>query len=55
MKHAEVTVGEYQIPLIGIPVEATEYECDLCHDIFPVLNIHLNEEGNQFLCDTCRK
>ena len=53
MKHAEVKIGEYKIPLIGIPPEATEYECDLCHDIFAVDEIELNKEGNQFLCKKC--
>ena len=53
MNHAVVRVGEYQIPLIGIPPSATEYECDLCHDVFPIEEIELNKEGNQFLCKKC--
>ncbi len=55
MDHAKVKIGEFEIPLIGIPPSATEYECDLCHDIYPVDMLKLNVEGNQFLCKKCSK
>jgi hypothetical protein len=48
--HAKVKIGGMVIPLIGIPVSATEYECDLCHEIFEVEDLMLNSAGNQFLC-----
>jgi len=54
MKHAEVKIGEYKIPLIGIDPSSTEYECDLCHEIFEVEEVELNESGNQFLCKKCK-
>lgn len=55
MKHATIKIGEYEIPLIGIPLSATEMECELCHDIFHITGVQLNEEGNQFLCKKCRE
>jgi hypothetical protein len=53
-KHAEIKVGEYVIPLIGISPEAALYECDLCHDQFSIEDVQLNEAGNQFLCRKCQ-
>lgn len=55
MNHAQVKIGEYKIPLIGIPASATEYECDCCHEIFEVEEIEINKTGNQFLCKFCIK
>jgi hypothetical protein len=43
---AWVKVGEYVIPLIGIPMSATEEECDCCHDIKQLQSIELT--GVQF-------
>jgi len=54
MKHATVKIDDLVIPLIGIPPTATEMECELCHDIFHITDVKLNEEGNQFLCKKCR-
>jgi hypothetical protein len=54
MNHATVKIGDYTIPLIGIPLSATEMECDLCHDIFHINDVHLMFEGKQFLCQKCR-
>ena len=51
-KYAEITIGEYTIPLIGIPPEAVLEECDLCHDIFSIQKIMITECG-QFLCFKC--
>ncbi len=54
MQHAEVEVGGYKIPLIGIDKSATEYECDGCHaKSLKVTEIILSEEGNKFLCRKC--
>lgn len=54
-EHATVKIGEYIIPLIGIPLSATEMECDLCHDIFHITEVELNEAGTQFLCSKHRE
>lgn len=53
--HASVRVAGYTVPLIGLPVSATECECDLCHDVFHVQDLTLNEAGNQFLCPKHRE
>lgn len=53
--HGKVKIGEYEIPLIGVPATATEYECDSCHEIVPVEKLELNEQGNQYLCPKCRQ
>ena len=46
MKHATIPLGEYKnIPLIGVPPSVTEYECDLCHEITPVMDLMLNGSG----------
>lgn len=29
------------------------FECDLCHDLFDLQQIRLQENGKQFLCDKC--
>lgn len=29
------------------------FECDLCHDMFPMVTVKLQENGQQFLCDKC--
>ena len=55
MKHATVKIGDYEIPLIGLPLSATEMECDLCHDIFHISDVHLTFEGKQFLCQKCSR
>jgi len=52
-KHAMVTIGEYTVPLIGIPPDSVLTECDLCHDEFPQLEIEL--AGTQMLCKKCRE
>ncbi len=43
--HAHVEIDGVKIPLIGIPPNQTEDECDLCHDKF-----HLQS----LLCPKCR-
>jgi hypothetical protein len=52
--HAMVTRDGYEVPLIGIPAEATLQECDLCHGgPFPIRELEFN--GSQMLCEKCRK
>jgi len=53
--HATVKIGEYIIPLIGLPLSATEMECELCHDIYHISDVHLTKDGKQFLCKKCQK
>lgn len=52
-KHATVPLGEYNVPLIGIPPSAVLEECDLCHDEFKLMEITLT--GTQLLCPKCKK
>ena len=54
MKHAEIQVGEYKIPLLGVPADAVEYTCDGCRNTFHILQLQLNTSGNKFLCENCR-
>lgn len=49
MKHADVKIGDYIIPLIGVPQDASLEECDLCHDIFPLREMVISETGH-ILC-----
>ena len=53
MKHAEVKVSGYTVPLIGVPPTAMLEECDLCHDYLSLQSISYN--GKQFLCTKCMK
>ena len=52
MKHAEVRIGDYKIPLIGIPKEATLDICDLCGDTFSIRELEI--VGKQLLCKKCK-
>jgi len=53
MNHATVKLGDYKIPLIGVPANATREFCDLCAFEGELLEINLAENGRQFLCDRC--
>ncbi len=49
--HAQVQIGEFKVPLIGIPPSAVLESCDCCHD-----DIGLSEAvftGSQVLCPKC--
>ncbi len=52
-KHATVRLGEYTVPLIGIPPSATQAECERCHAIFHLADVKLHTESGEFLCDKC--
>ena len=51
-KHADVKIGDYIIPLIGIPRDATLDTCDICErkDI-ALRDMFFNVK--QFLCKKC--
>jgi formylmethanofuran dehydrogenase subunit E len=53
MKHATVTRDGYEVPLIGIPPEATLQACDRCNRLFPLREVELTDRG--ILCKQCRE
>lgn len=54
MKHATVHIGEYTIPLIGVPVDATQQECSTCHKKVHLSRIILDQNGQPH-CDKCHE
>jgi len=53
MNHATVKIGDYTIPLIGIPPEATEDKCETCGKLF-----HLSELAfvdGKMICKDCNE
>lgn len=52
-KHAEVRIGEYTVPLIGVPEGAVLEVCDLCGDYTYLGDVTFT--GVQFLCSKCNK
>lgn len=57
MKHAEITVGGYTIPLIGIGFSETIDRCDYCGKQFNIQQLLLMQEigRNVFACEGCRQ
>jgi hypothetical protein len=53
-QHATVPIGEYMIPLIGIPVRAVMDKCSKCKLEFHIKNLEFDENGDLF-CGKCRK
>lgn len=51
-KHATVKLGEYTVPLIGIPHDATQQKCKRCRKSFHLSEIILDEKGAP-LCRQC--
>lgn len=51
-KHATVRVGEYTIPLIGVPPSATTEKCSQCGESRHLSELTLNEKGHP-VCATC--
>ncbi len=41
-----------EMPLIGVPLQASLEECDLCGDTFSLSDVTLT--GAQFLCASCK-
>jgi len=52
-KHPTVKIGEYTIPLIGLPRDATLQECESCHRQFYIGDIIFT--GKKFLCVRCQQ
>ena len=50
-EHCLVKVGEYTVPLIGIPKDAGLEECDCCGDLVPLWKIRWN--GKVMQCNKC--
>ena len=51
-KHAMIKLGDYNVPLIGIPPASTREKCDKCGKGFPMQDV---EMGERILCPKCRK
>jgi hypothetical protein len=54
VKHATVRLGEYTVPLIGVPEDATLETCDTCKKKFNLRVIVLDEHGVP-KCPKCLK
>lgn len=52
-KHATVKTGGYEVPLIGIPKEATTDVCDACGHWFNFSDLKFTD--GQLECPKCRK
>lgn len=53
-QHATIKLGDYTIPLVGLPVDCTLQECSLCHDMFGIQEVELAVNGRDFYCRQCR-
>lgn len=54
MNHATVRLGDYKVPLIGIPESATEEECNGCKKRNKHLSEVMLDEQGRFMCWSCR-
>ncbi len=50
-RHATVHVGDYEIPLIGVPRDAVEQKCDRCGALMTIAETIITETG--FECVAC--
>jgi len=53
-EHATVKVGDYTIPLIGVPKDASQQRCEGCKENFHLSEITLDTNGNP-MCPGCLK
>lgn len=53
MKHATVNLGEYVVPLIGVPASATREKCDGCRKQRHLSAVFIQPDGRTFLCTGC--
>ncbi len=52
MKHATVRIGEYTVPLIGVPKNASRDECSKCKRMFYIGDL-IADANFKLLCKTC--
>lgn len=52
MEHATVKIGEYEVPLIGVPKSATQETCTGCSQSFHLTEIALDARGEP-KCPKC--
>jgi hypothetical protein len=52
MEHATIKLGEYTIPLIGLPVSCVRETCDRCKKEFHIQEVEFIEYG--ILCFDCK-
>ena len=53
MDYATVRLGEYEVPLIGIPRTATEEKCSKCGLTFHLADVSMDENMNP-VCKSCQ-
>jgi hypothetical protein len=53
MKYADVKIGEYTIPLIGIPASASQEKCDQCRKPMPLREAIITQDGKRVVCAGC--
>lgn len=53
MKHATVKLDGLDIPLIDLPPDATEQDCDACKKTSHLQDLAMTHDG-RFLCQNCR-
>lgn len=53
MSDAWIQYGKFKVPLLGIPESAVLDDCDLCHDTWPIRELHW--VGPKLLCRKCRE
>lgn len=51
---ATVKIGEYEIPLIGIPDSATQQKCSICGKSFHISEIKIEMNGEP-KCSQCEE
>ncbi len=52
MKHATVRIGEYTVPLIGVPKDATREKCCKCGKKFYIGDMTVDAKFNP-VCKKC--
>lgn len=52
-RHAFATFSGYEVPLIGIPAEATTEKCDQCGGQFDLVKMTLRSSG--VVCKDCAR
>lgn len=51
MTHATVKIDGMDIPLLGLPADATEDQCDHCFKPFHLSELRILRDG--FFCESC--